>query len=288
MENLMQMNNDELEYHQSPSDFAAIYARRSSAKDSLSIDTQVRLAKEKAIEMNLLIYDIYKEETSATGHFEEKRPELKRLLEDAKANKFKTVIVFKRDRLTRNIEDAVLIKNLFKELDVKVVYTDPGEYVSDGSLMSNFVENFIIGIAELEAEMTRNRVEPGRENKRKRREYSSPKVPFVFTKTKTKPAEFIPKDEKVSELVKKLFEAYINANGTSEETDKIFNEIKDRYAKDLKGYDTCIPFIKSAIIAGLQTKDRKNVLTIHLFLIAKLENTKLILIFIKNAQMLKP
>lgn len=38
--------------------------------------------------------------------------------------KFKTLVVFRRDRLARRVEDLIDIKNFFKNHDIKIIYSN--------------------------------------------------------------------------------------------------------------------------------------------------------------------
>lgn len=223
-------NVAEIKTSLTPEDYAAIYARKSNVKESLSLDTQIKRAKELAQKNNLIIYDIYKEQASATKHFESNRKEIQRLLQDAKENKFKTVIVFKRDRLARNIDDYYKIRNIFRENKINLLFTDDVEYISDNSMLSSLIESFYMCLSGLEAEIIKSRIEPGKENKRKRAEYFAPKVPFLYAKDKSeKPFKFKPKSQDASKELEELIKLYIDSNDYTSDVEVKFKELLDKY-----------------------------------------------------------
>jgi DNA invertase Pin-like site-specific DNA recombinase len=258
-------------YKPTPYDYAAIYARKSSSNESLSLDTQVSLAKDLAYEKKLIIYDVYQEVKSAVQFLSDSRAEFKRLLQDAEAGKFKTVIVFKRDRLGRNIKDLLKIRRFFAEHEINVIFTSKGEYVSDGSTTSNFVENMLIAIAEMEADTVKDRIEPGKENQRKRGDYATPRIPFLFKLAESGPYKYVLKDENISSKLEFIFEEYIRVGKSNEVIKDIlkdltarYKEVNDKYKKDKsesasdnKGNISYSTLIKQAMLAGLQLKDRK-------------------------------
>ena len=94
----------------------AIYARVSTleqAERGYSIGEQVDKLKKHC---EIYDYSIYKEYVDA-GYSGAKldRPDMKELIDDAKNGKFEAVIVYKLDRLSRNLQNALyLIKDVFK------------------------------------------------------------------------------------------------------------------------------------------------------------------------------
>jgi DNA invertase Pin-like site-specific DNA recombinase len=112
-----------------PEEYAAIYARKSTKLENNSLKSQASLAREEIKKRNLFVYDVYEDEESATKYHPMHRPEFKRLLYDAMNGKFKTLVVFRRDRLARKVEDLIDIKNFFKKHGRKIIYSNYGEYL---------------------------------------------------------------------------------------------------------------------------------------------------------------
>ena len=97
--------------------YDAIYARQSREKDgSLSIEQQVEECKKKCGK-NVKIFD--KDEGWSGKNTE--RPDLQRLLQEVKAGIIKKVVVYKIDRLSRNVQDFYELWKLFEEYDCDIV-----------------------------------------------------------------------------------------------------------------------------------------------------------------------
>ena len=122
--NIESKNKTSDNYTPAPHEYAAIYARKSTKLENNSIPSQIEIAKRKIEENNLFLYDIYYDEESATKYHPLHRQGFKKLLYDAEMNKFKTVIVYRRDRLARRVENLLEIKQKFKELGIKIIYSN--------------------------------------------------------------------------------------------------------------------------------------------------------------------
>jgi DNA invertase Pin-like site-specific DNA recombinase len=157
----------------SPNIKAAIYARKSILNDNNSIESQISIAKSKIFEKNLILHEIYKDEISSTEFSYDKRSGFTKLLNDAETGLFKTVVVFRRDRLARNVYEFKQIQRIFAKHGVEVIYSNDGEYQNKGSNNCDFVENIIIAMDELEATLIKKRTSAGIIKKRERGEYSS-------------------------------------------------------------------------------------------------------------------
>lgn len=164
-----------------PEKYAAIYARVSSVKDNNSIKSQIEKAKEKINKENLLLYAIYVDHVSGRTTPPPDRKGFGKLIEDAKAGKFKTVVAYRHDRLVRNLKDWIDLKNLFKKLGIKILFSEETEYVSDNTTQGDFLENLLVMIAELEPNNINERVSKGRDFRRNQGVYNAAKnVPFGY------------------------------------------------------------------------------------------------------------
>lgn len=157
-----------------------------------------------------MVYKVYQEKISASEIPYTEREEFSKLISDAKSGLFKTVIVFKRDRLARRTEDFLKIKNIFKQNGIKVIYSNEGEFQPDDSPMSDFIDNIISAIAELEVHMSRDRANSGRLRKRERKIYSTSRIPFGFQKVTTSSVtSFEPKECNISDTCSLSFKDFI-------------------------------------------------------------------------------
>ena len=102
---------------------AAIYARFSSDKQNEeSIDAQVRICKEYAENNGFLVTHIYADEAvSGKGSETQKRAQYLQLLKDCEKGKYSTVLIHKYDRISRSLEEHVLIEKRFREWGVELI-----------------------------------------------------------------------------------------------------------------------------------------------------------------------
>ncbi|MBB6218097.1 DNA invertase Pin-like site-specific DNA recombinase [Anaerosolibacter carboniphilus] len=214
----------------SPYDKAATYARISGEKNSNSILAQIELAKDTLSKEKLILFDIYTDEESATKLPYRDRPGFKRLLTDACKGEFKTVIVFRRDRLARSFEDFKEIKTIFKNHDIRILFSNKGEYQSTGDVMSDFIENIIISMDEFEAALINERTEAGRIEKKDRGEYQhGGSIPYGYkieTKKISERRKLINYIQiKVqTDFIKWVFESYLKIGENNYSMDTLLSE----------------------------------------------------------------
>jgi DNA invertase Pin-like site-specific DNA recombinase len=87
------------------------------------------------------------------------RPELDAMMRDARALKFKTVVVWKFDRLFRSVEHMLQALEEFRALGIDFVSMT--ESVDTTTPMGKMVFTFLAGIAEFERELIRERTRAG-------------------------------------------------------------------------------------------------------------------------------
>ncbi|MGH2277461.1 recombinase family protein, partial [Streptococcus uberis] len=95
----------------------AIYARVSTlnqAEEGYSINEQIDSLTKYCDAMNWEVVRQYVDAGYSGGKLE--RPDITKLISDAKNKKFDTVLVFKLDRLSRSVRDTLyLVKDVFTE-----------------------------------------------------------------------------------------------------------------------------------------------------------------------------
>lgn len=92
------------------------------------------------------------------------RKGLNELINDAKLKKINTVMVLNHDRLTRNVQESLLLKYFFKKLDIDLIYCKPGENVNTASeKLDTFFENLLNNLSALESNMIGSRTRIGNE-----------------------------------------------------------------------------------------------------------------------------
>lgn len=127
------MENNEKKYY-------GIYARKSKfTGKGESIDNQIEYCKNTLItKFNANDEDIkiYSDE-GFTG-YNTNRPQLQKLMTDIKKNKIQCVIVYRLDRISRNVADFCNLKNELLQYDVKFI-----------SVTENFDTSTPMGVAML-------------------------------------------------------------------------------------------------------------------------------------------
>lgn len=253
----MELNREIPELILRPEDYAAIYARKSIKAENNSIQSQLALARDTLVKNDLLLYKEYWDEESATKLPPNKRQGFSELIKDAKAGKFKTVIVFRRDRLARKASDLLEIRNLFKKLHVRIIYSNSGEYQPSESYMSDFIENIIMAVDELEPQIVAERTKAGRIKKRERREYFCANLPFGFTREIEDNKSYYPCDGSKQGILQYIFDKYRSVDENYKLTDLV------REVNQMEGGEPSITvskvnsIIKNPIYAGYQFKDSK-------------------------------
>lgn len=135
----------------------AIYIRCSSEeqkKEGLSLDAQKKKLEEYCEFKKWKIFKIYKDEGISAGSIK-KRDEFKNMLNDAKNEKFSTILMTRFDRAFRNVKEALVTLDELKKINVDFVSIT--EDVDTTTAMGKFFFVIISAFAELERSMTTER-----------------------------------------------------------------------------------------------------------------------------------
>lgn len=129
----------------------AVYARQSlDKKDSLSIETQI----EKGLALSDENAEVYKDKGYSGKNTE--RPDLQRLKADIEADKIKRVIVYRLDRISRNIADFY---QLYQLMEIhKVEFISISENFDTSTPMGRAMMGILIVFAQMERESIQERV----------------------------------------------------------------------------------------------------------------------------------
>lgn len=95
----------------------AIYARVSTADQNY--EGQLEELRALADRSGWEVVEVYSEKVSGTKETED-RPELKRMMRDARWRKFEKVVVWSVDRLGRSMKNLVLVLNELKDLKIDI------------------------------------------------------------------------------------------------------------------------------------------------------------------------
>lgn len=137
---------------------AALYIRVSTldqANEGYSLEAQEAALKKWCVDHRYEIHDLYADR-GISGKTMDHRPEMVRLMRDAKANKFDVVLFWALSRFTRSVSDLYRSMAFFKEHGVDMIsYT---ESFDTSTPMGRAMMGIVGVFAQLERELTSERV----------------------------------------------------------------------------------------------------------------------------------
>lgn len=161
---------------------AAIYARQSFFKeDSCSIDMQVERAKAFCISQGweFTVYDVDKGYSGKDTD----RPGFRQMMKDIDAGQIQFVVVYKLDRVSRNLRDFFDLMERFKQRDVG--FRSLTENFDTTTPMGRAMLAIIAVFAQLERETTAERVRDNMLDRARMGIWNGGPVPFGFVTEKT-------------------------------------------------------------------------------------------------------
>lgn len=162
---------------------AAVYARQSFFKeDSCSIDMQVERAKAFCISQgwDYIVYDIDKGYSGKDTD----RPGFRQMMKDINAGKIQFVVVYKLDRVSRNLRDFFDLMEEFKQRDVG--FRSLTENFDTTTPMGRAMLAIIAVFAQLERETTAERVRDNMLERARMGIWNGGPIPFGYRGDKTK------------------------------------------------------------------------------------------------------
>lgn len=138
----------------------AIYLRVSTTQQTTEL--QARDLRQYCTNRNFNITHVYEDIGSGADY--KKRPELKRLMNDARKRKFDIVLCWKFDRFSRSTKH--LIESLEEFNELSIAFISYQENLDTSSSMGKMIFGVISSIAELERDLIRERVISGLNNAR--------------------------------------------------------------------------------------------------------------------------
>lgn len=186
-----------------------IYIRVSTeeqAKEGYSLASQ----QERAIKFiesqeNWVLVDIYIDDGKSAKDLN--RPEMQRLIKDAKDKKFDVVVFYKLDRLVRSVKDLHELLQLFDKNDVKI--RSVTEIFDTTSALGRFFLTLVAAMAEWERETISERVLENMGKKAKGGERNGAKPPFGYKVVNSK-LEVV---EEEAAIVREMYRLYSKGNG---------------------------------------------------------------------------
>jgi len=136
----------------------AIYIRVSTldqAREGYSLDAQEKTLKKWCDDKKYVVYDLYADR-GISGKDIDHRPEMARLLRDAKQKQFDIVVFWALSRFTRSVSDLYSTMEKFREWGIEMLsYTEPFDTSTPmGRAMAGIIGTF----SQLERELTGERV----------------------------------------------------------------------------------------------------------------------------------
>ena len=136
---------------------AALYMRISTKGHGQTTDTQAHALREYAERRGFQIIDEYRDEGISGA--KDRRPQLDRMMQDARKRRFDAVLVARFDRFARSTKHLVLALEEFSSLGVDFISLN--ESIDTSSPMGRMVFTVIAAVAELERSIIRERVVMG-------------------------------------------------------------------------------------------------------------------------------
>ncbi|MGG2953386.1 recombinase family protein [Geobacillus stearothermophilus] len=135
------------------------YYRSSTSLQEGSVTTQQRHIREYALKNHILIDEEYEDEfVSARKKLMKERPGLQRMLTDIRKGLINHILVYKRDRLARNLEEHMELYQLFKKHNIQVTFVAENEPPMRFDVMGELFELFIGVMNQREGQQINERI----------------------------------------------------------------------------------------------------------------------------------
>lgn len=184
---------------------AVLYCRVSSdlQRESGSIQSQVDYARQYCRLQKITILETYLDDGVSGTIKVSERPAGARLLRDARAQKFETVLVFRIDRLARRTSDLLNTLETLEESGVAIrSMTEPFD---TSNATGKFMTSMLGSIAELERANIAERSKSGSERLVREGRWTGGRAPFGYRVS----AGRLALDPEQSEIVKNIFQWYL-------------------------------------------------------------------------------
>lgn len=186
----------------------AIYARQSKdKKESISIESQIEFCKKEVVPEEQENIIVYKDKGFSGKNLN--RPGFDKMYTDIKDGVITTVIVYKLDRISRNLMDFCNLYNKFKQYNVSFISCNEKFDTSTG--MGQAMLSICMVFAELERNTIQARLKDSYYVRAGKGFYSGGKVPYGYTKIDAKidgkkTSSF--ESNQDAWIIKELFEQY--------------------------------------------------------------------------------
>lgn len=214
------------------------------AEDGASIEIQHRKIAEFCKDKGYVLSKTY-EDKGFSGTIKD-RPGLVQLIRDCEAGKVGRVVIYKYDRLARELSISIWIQSVFKRYGVEVSAVADPEFMSDDPI-TNALRNFLFVFADMERSIIISRLRSGRDNNARNGLRGSGPIPFGYVKVGDKlgiePSE--------AEYVRKIFRWFIKGWSLTE----ISGILNKRGVITKRGKPFSIQSIKNILSNGIYCGD---------------------------------
>jgi len=200
---------------------AALYLRVSTDEQvkGYSLDVQKEYLLEYVERKKWKLYKIYSDK-GVSGSSQD-RPELKKLLSDAREKKFDVVVVYKLDRFSRDLGDIKAIVEELQSIDISFESATEPELSGDAS--NNLIFHILGSFAQFERERIIERVIPGMIKGVKQGNWQGARyAPYGYCYNKKE--KLLEIDPKAAEIVKTIYTMYLLGKSTSEITAYLYRK----------------------------------------------------------------
>lgn len=197
---------------------AGLYPRVSTddqVREGFSLDEQEKEMKKLCMYKNYQIYKVYREEGVSAKNMN--RPKFQEMMQDLKDGKINRIIVYKLDRLTRSIQDLEVICKLIEKYHCSL--DSVSEEINTDTAMGVFFIRMTTILAQLEIERTSERTKFGLKGAAKNGHFCG-KAPIGYRKVNKE----LVIDDLESEVVKEIFDDYVNGLSVCTITKKLNNK----------------------------------------------------------------
>jgi site-specific DNA recombinase len=158
---------------------AAGYVRVSqerNARNGYGLDAQESDITRHVEYKRLALVALYRE-AGASG-YERERPELERLLADAKAGRFDVVVFPSIDRAGRSVKDVIEIDAALREAGVDIVFLREG--IDTSTPTGELYRNIMAAVAQFEGKLIYERMSKGKRRKAAEGGYTGGWLPYAY------------------------------------------------------------------------------------------------------------
>ena len=209
--------NDQNQSIQTPTDFpddsteadesvstAAIYARTSSSKPEFhySIDEQITRCWKRCEQHGWDVSYVFADEAESGTNTD--RPDFQRMLQKAESGIFDVVVFWKLDRFCRSLADLVKTEEKLSEWDVALQSVT--EHIDTASPVGRFNFRNLASAAELESDLTSQRVRIGMHGMAKEHRWPNNQPPLGYDLEEDQTLEI---NNNEAQLVRQIFRMYL-------------------------------------------------------------------------------